>query len=185
MFESIDGVKKSYPLGSVLHYEGDALSSVVVLISGACKAYKVSRDSEIFLYSLDSGAIVSDFGGVALSSVEFTADSEVMIYDFDEVTAMGFSGAIVMLSAAIERNLLLNKALNVGMVFDAVAKVAHFLLNDIDSFNSLKRCVVAERLNISSETLSRVLNKLQKTNAIKIVDKVVFVESEKELLSYL
>lgn len=173
----------NYPKGMLFHYEGTESTRLHFLVSGSCKAYKVSRDSEIFLYELSADSLISDFtmdGVRALSNVEFTADSVVLSVDFDSVKNI-FSEPL--LNATIERNSLLNSCLDIGMVFDAGAKVAHFLLNDVDSFNSLKRCVVAERLNISSETLSRVLNKLQKTNAIKIVDKVVSIKSKENLLS--
>jgi len=187
MFYSVVGVKKFYPCGGVLYYEGDVSSKVIVLVSGACKAYKVSRDSEIFLYSLNPGDVISDFGGIALSSVEFTADSEVMIYNIENLIFKHHTSPYikVILEASIDRNLLLNKALNVGMVFDAVGKVADMLLSDVYLFNELKRKVVAERLNISSETLSRTLNRLLKSNFIEIVDSEVIVLDRDELLSFL
>jgi len=185
MFDGVVGVKKSYPCGGVLYYEGDVSSKVIVLVSGGCKAYKVSRDSEIFLYSLCPGAVISDLGGVALNSVEFTADSEVMIYESDALIDASISNAALLLGHSIERAKLLNKALNVGMVFDAAGKVADMLLSDVDLFNELKRKIVAERLNISSETLSRTLNRLLKSNFIEIVDSEVIVLDRDELLSFL
>jgi CRP/FNR family transcriptional regulator len=188
----------NYSKGTFFHYEGDVSTKLHFLVSGSCKAYKVSRDSEIFLYELGADSLISDFtmdGVCALSNVEFTADSVVLSVEFDSLKN-NFSTSL--LNAAIKRVALLNSCLDVGVVFDAVAKVAHFLLNDVDSFNSLKRCVVAERLNISSETLSRVLNKLQKTNTIEIVNietckmgvpntikKKVVVVDRNELLSFL
>ena len=80
-------ILKSYSKGMLLHYEGDVSSKLYYLVSGSCKAYKVSRDSEVFLYELTGGCFISDFtldGACALSTVEFSSDSVVACIDFNE-----------------------------------------------------------------------------------------------------
>ncbi len=145
---------KKYYKGEILYYEGDELSGYLFLRSGSVKAFKYTSEHEVFLYGLSYG-LISDVGGVALSTVEFLEDSEVLYRDgIDEETIMLESQA---------RLTLINDSFNV-MCYSAIQKVIYFLLNR--DFNSFKNCEIAMMLNISSETLSRVLKKLEKKGSI-------------------
>ncbi len=145
---------KKYTKGSILYYEGDVLDGYLFLRSGSVKAFKYTSEHEVFLYGLSSG-LISDVGGVALSTVEFLEDSEVFY-------SVGLCPD-VLLSETQARLTLINDSFNI-MCYSAVQKVIYFLLNK--DFNSFKNCDIAMMLNISSETLSRVLKKLEKKGSI-------------------
>jgi CRP/FNR family transcriptional regulator len=56
------------------------------------------------------------------------------------------------------------------LVFDATAKVAHMLSNNLEIFNKQKRSDISFMLHIQPETLSRVLKRMVR-NELIIVDK--------------
>jgi len=145
---------RKYYKGDILYYENDKLDGYLFLQRGCVKAFKYAGENEVFLYALNSG-LISDVGGAALSTVEFLEDSEVLLIDKLSSDIVGFESQ--------KRLMLINEAFNI-MCYSAIQKVVYFLLNK--DFNDLKNCDIAMILNISSETLSRVLKKLEKQGFI-------------------
>ena len=72
---------------------------------------------------------------------------------------------------------------NRELVFDATAKVAFMLNQDLEMFNKLKRQEVSFMLHIQPETLSRVLKRLTRNGTIAIENGEVTIENEEELIS--
>ena len=72
---------------------------------------------------------------------------------------------------------------NRELVFDATAKVAFMLNQDLEMFNKLKRQDVSFMLHIQPETLSRVLKRLIRNGTIAIENGEVTIENEEELIS--
>ena len=85
--------------------------------------------------------------------------------------------------------ILLNKThqlqciVNRELVFDATAKVAFMLNQDLEMFNRLKRQDVSFMLHIQPETLSRVLKRLVRNEIIMIEEGNVIIKNEEELIS--
>ena len=67
------------------------------------------------------------------------------------------------------------------VVFDGTAKVAHMLVNELDTFNRLKKHEIAYMLHIQPETLSRILNKLTRNGTIEIVKNSIEIVNLQEL----
>jgi CRP/FNR family transcriptional regulator len=75
----------------------------------------------------------------------------------------------------------LHCVVNRELVFDATAKVAFMLCDDLEMFNSLKRHEISFMLHIQPETLSRVLNKLKRNSIIEIENSKIIVLDKKKL----
>ncbi len=75
----------------------------------------------------------------------------------------------------------LHCVVNRELVFDATAKVAFSLCDDLEMFNSLKRHEISFMLHIQPETLSRVLNKLKRSAAIDIESSNIVILNKKML----
>ena len=73
--------------------------------------------------------------------------------------------------------------MNRELVFDATAKVAFMLNQDLEMFNKLKRQEVSFMLHIQPETLSRVLKRLSRNKTITIENGEVIIINKKELIS--
>ncbi len=73
--------------------------------------------------------------------------------------------------------------LNRELVFDATAKVAFMINQDLEMFNKLKRQEVSFMLHIQPETLSRVLKKLSRNQIIEIDNSDVSIK-DKNALEY-
>lgn len=76
----------------------------------------------------------------------------------------------------------LHCVVNRELVFDATAKVAFMLIDDLDMFNTQKRHEVSFMLHIQPETLSRVLNKLKREAIIEIENSIVTILDKQKLI---
>ena len=83
----------------------------------------------------------------------------------------------------LDKSHQLQGIVNRELVFDATAKVAFMLNNDLNMFNKLKRQEVSFMLHIQPETLSRVLKRLKRNNIIDIVSSKIIILDRNQLSS--
>ena len=160
----------------IIYYEKEVKKELYYLKQGEVKVYKVDRfDNEIFLYNLKDDSLITKISSlnqdiVCFGNIECIVDCEVLIINFDFFSQFCLRHPKTLLklteifaSKAASLECLINREL----VYDGVAKVAYTLVNDFEMFNKLKKQEMAYRLNIQPETLSRILNKLNKRGLIK------------------
>lgn len=179
--------------GDILFYEKDISAKIYYIIKGAIKLYKVDRfDNEVFLYRAEDGTFLFDFALFddsysfgRYSNAEFMEDSLVISIELDEFKKRFFGDLDIFKSLFKEAIMMIKRyecIINRDIVFDGMAKVAHMLVNDINSINRLKKHEIAYMLHIQPETLSRILKKLERVNSImvqkgeiKVLDKQALV----------
>ena len=179
--------------GDILFYEKDLSTKIYYIISGAVKLYKVDRfDNEIFLYRAEDGSFLFDFSMFddsysfgRYSNAELIEDSTILSIELEEFKSYYFNDMNIFNSMFKECVMMVKRyecIINRDIVFDGTAKVAHMLVNDINSINTLKKHEIAYMLHIQPETLSRILKKLERNNSImvqkgkiKILDKQALI----------
>ncbi|MBE0514564.1 Crp/Fnr family transcriptional regulator [Sulfurimonas sp.] len=179
-----------YPKNSILYYENDINDRIFFLISGLLKVYKIDKfENEIFLYHIHKNSLISELTTLddnsihCFSNAEFLDESTVLEVDFTEFKDEFLSKNILnneFINEILLKTQQLHCVVNRELVFDATAKVAYTLQNDLEMFNSLKRHEISFMLHIQPETLSRVLKKLKRNNIIDIENSdVVIIDIEK------
>ena len=178
-------VVKKYPKNSILYYENDTNNKVHFLIEGLLKVYKIDKyDNEIFLYHIYEDAMISELTTIGentiqcFSNAEFTQDSVVLEVDFDALKEEFLCKSILnieFINEILKKTSQLHCVVNRELVFDATAKVAFMLWDDLEIFNSKKRQEVSFMLHIQPETLSRVLKKLSRNDTIDITNSKVTI----------
>lgn len=190
----ISAIKK-YPKDSILYYENDISKKVFFLIEGLLKVYKIDKyDNEIFLYHIHEDTMISELTTTdedsihCFSNAEFTQDSVVLEVDFDALKEKFLSKNILnseFINEILKKTSQLHCVVNRELVFDATAKVAFMLWDDLEIFNSKKRQEVSFMLHIQPETLSRVLKKLSRNDIIDITNsKVTILNYDKLKIIY-
>ena len=170
---------KKFSSNDVLFYERDEQNQIFYLIEGTIKFYKVDRfDSEIFLYQIISNTLIFDISKFShehivscYANAEFTSNSAVLMFDdvkFRELLYENQELMSIVMRESFEMIQQLQCIISRDVVFDGTAKVAHMLVEDLQSFNSLKKHEVAYMLHIQPETLSRILKKLARNETIEI-----------------
>lgn len=182
-----------YPKSSILYYESEVNNHILFLVSGLLKVYKVDKfDNEIFLYHIYENSMISELSSIndedifCFSNTEFIENSVVLSIDFKKFKELFLSKNIltmklieVLLSKTHQMQCIINREL----VFDATAKVAFMLNQDVNMFNKLKRQEVSFMLHIQPETLSRVLKRLSRSGLIEINQGTIEIKKQEELIA--
>ena len=183
----------TYPKDSILYYEDEIKENILFLVDGLIKIYKIDKfDNEIFLYHIYKNSMISELTSInknsiyCFSNAEFVEDSIVLSINFDKFKDMFLSKNILsykLIETLLEKTHQLQCIVNRELVFDATAKVAFMIYNDIQMFNKLKRQEVSFMLHIQPETLSRVLKRLTRNGAIDVDKGEVIILNKNQLES--
>lgn len=140
------------------------------------------------MYNLFHDTLISeitDFEKIGcFANAEFADESEVLEIDFKGFKSLYEHSPQLMLGLLKEfarKAKMMQCIINREIVFDGTAKVAFMLINDLDSFNRLKKQEVAYMLNIQPETLSRILKKLTRNGIITTEENKIMISDESAL----
>ena len=185
--------ESTYSSNSILYYESDANNNLLFLVEGLIKIYKVDKfDNEIFLYHIYKNSMISELTSIkqneiyCFSNAEIIEDSTILSINFDKFKEHFLSKNILtmeLLEILLEKTHQLQCIVNRELVFDATAKVAFMLNQDVDMFNKLKRQEVSFMLHIQPETLSRVLKRLTRNGVILVENGDVIIINKDALIS--
>ena len=169
---------KQYQKGDVLFYEKDSKDAVYYIIDGSVKFYKVDRfENEIFLYKLFSKSLIVNASQLIDNSTVLSIQSA----PFREMIYTNHRLMTKILEESFKMIQQMQCIISRDVVFDGTAKVAHMLINDLETFNALKKHEIAYMLHIQPETLSRILNKLTRNGTIEIDKNNVVILNAQEL----
>lgn len=157
------------------------------------KIYKFDKfGNEIFLYHIYENSLISELSSLkstdisCFSNASFIEDSTILSVNFEKLQEYFLSKNILtneLMQALLDKSHQLQCLVNRELVFDATAKVAFMLKQDLAMFNKLKRQEVSFMLHIQPETLSRVLKKLSREGIINIENGYVAIEDNEKLIS--
>lgn len=189
---SISTVSKQ-PNKSILYYESDISKNLLFLVEGLIKIYKVDKfNNEIFLYHIYKNSMISELTSTnnkeiyCFSNAEFIENSIVLSINFEKFQEYFLSKNILtmeLLEVLLNKTHQLQCIVNRELVFDATAKVAFMLNQDLEMFNRLKRQEVSFMLHIQPETLSRVLKRLSRNEIIQVDLGTVKITNNEALVS--
>ena len=170
---------------SILYYENDSYGKLFFLVSGLLKVYKIDKfENEIFLYHIYADNLISELTSLdhdtiyCFSNAEFMEDSIILEVNYQDFKDNFLSKNILnseFIYEILAKTQQLHCVVNRELVFDATAKVAFMLNDDLKMFNSLRRNEVSFMLHIQPETLSRVLKKLTRSEVIQISNSKVTI----------
>lgn len=185
---SISVVSK-YPKEYVVHYENKENNSLLFLLSGLAKAYKIDKhNNEIFLHYIYKNSLISEISNIkqdtlnSFSNVTLLEDSQILQIDYKRFKEIFLDNGYLyseFINEIILRSQKLQSLINREFIFNSVVKVAMMLHDDLEIFNKLKRAEISLILHIQPETLSRVLNRLKRDNIIDSKNgKIVILDKE-------
>ena len=177
-----------YDKDAILFYETDIKNHLLFLVNGLIKIYKYDKfDNEIFLYHIYPNSLISELSSMTngeiycFSNASFIEDSIVLSIDFLRFKEHFLDNNILikeLMNSLLNKSHQLQSLVNRELVFDATAKVAYMLVQDLKMFNNLKRQEVSFMLHIQPETLSRVLKKLSRDEIIDIENQEVIIKDQ-------
>ncbi|HHD78271.1 MAG TPA: Crp/Fnr family transcriptional regulator [Epsilonproteobacteria bacterium] len=177
-----------YEKESIVFYEGDESEYLHILLDGIVRLYKTSpKGTQVHMHNFAAPEIIALFA--AFEQIPFPATCEFLgegtvgllplskIYDC--MKKVDFS--ISLVSALSKRMKLLANLLHKETIYSTEAKIADIILNNPSVFERLKNNEIASILNMTPETLSRILSKLKKEEIITIKEHVVKILNEDAL----
>jgi len=172
---------------SIIFYEGDKSKYLYCLVSGIVKLYKISSsDKEIILkyfHSHELIAEVANFENIPYpaTSVAYT-DVELIKIDFEKFKDLVYNNpelSFQIQSSLIKKIKNLEQVISSHLVLDAKDRIAKFIYDNPKDFFNIKNIEVAKILNVTPETLSRILRTFKNENLIDMKNKTINKEGLK------
>lgn len=201
LFENLDDnvLKKIEEISSIVKlkkenivfYEGDESRYMYILLKGIIKLYKVtSVDKELVLKYFNENEFIAEVANFEEINYPATAqaftDIEVLKIDFkkfkDEILSNPTLSYMVMKSL-IHKIRNLENIVSMHLVLDSKERVAKYIYENPEDFFNTKNVLIAEILNITPETLSRILRIFKNDNLIDTKEKRVNKDALKSYFS--
>lgn len=168
-------ILKHYTKESILFYEGEQSKYIHILLEGTVKLYKTSPSGkEVYLHHIEAPSVIAMgpalerrvFPATCVFEMEGTVGTLALEKFHMCLDNLDCTVEIIVTMAARLREL--EGRLHKETIFSSEAKVADFIVKHANLFKHLKNNEIASILNLTPETLSRILSKLKKLNIITI-----------------
>lgn len=170
---------------SILFYEGDSSDYLHILLDGQVRLYKTSpKNTMVQLHRLNTPAIIGEYA--CLEQAPFPATCE-FISEKGTVGLLHFTKvmeylkdpifSLALLKSMTNKVMMLSSLVHKETILSSEAKVADLLLSEKEIFNTVKNNEIASILNITPETLSRILSKFKKSHIINSKDNIITVSN--------
>ncbi|ASM37394.1 Crp/Fnr family transcriptional regulator [Campylobacter sputorum] len=186
--ESVSIIKK-YKSGDLLFIEGEDSKWFHLIIKGSVRLFKTKQNgSEIFLHDIMAPSFIAELANLEKipypASARFISNSEVIKIDFEFFKKEFLANehiSINIIKSLSEKLKIMNEVIHNEIILNAEAKVAKQLVENLEIFSLLKNIQIATMLNITPETLSRILSKFKKNKLIEIQKETIKIIDKKAL----
>lgn len=176
---------------NILFYEGEESKYLFLLTKGIVKLYKTSsNDKEIvmkYFHSNEFIAEVANFESIPYpATAQSFTDTEVLKIDFQclkDIIASDPKLSFIIQTSLIRKIRNLENLVSLHIVLDSKERIAKYLYEHTEDFFNTKNIIIAEILNISPETLSRMLRVFKNEGLIDNKNKTVDKEKLRALFS--
>ena len=166
---------KKYTKGSMLFFEGEAPKSLIFLVEGRLKLYKSDpKGNEIVLHRFHPYISIAEIAILEQmpypASAVFETDGKVIFLDLKSITdslASDPTLAFALIRSLARKIKNLEQVINMNLVLDSTARTAKYIMQHEEEFGQLKKNLIAQELNITPETFSRILKKFKALQLIE------------------
>ncbi len=166
---------KTYNAGEIVFYEGDDPGTLYILVDGVLRLYKTDpKGHEFYIHQFVPVSLVGElacFENMKYpATARFITSGKILKIDYKRLENDFFKNPDIcfeIIKSLTRKVKILSNVIHQEMILTSDAKVAKFIINHFDIFNSLKNNEVASILNITPETLSRTLAKFKKQRWIE------------------
>jgi len=176
----------------IIYYEGEEPKYLYILLEGSANIYKTnSKGKQLYIHTINA---VDFLGEVAIfKKIPYPATAEcekkckVLKIDYFNLDN-DFCEKLFFCQELLEslyNRIMYNRIMILMNVIDdgfltSKERVIQFILENVDDFYNAKYTDIAKKLNMTPETLSRVLNKLKEAHYISIEEnhKITIISKE-------
>jgi len=167
--------EQEYARGRMLFLEGERAERLNILTEGTLKVYKSDpRGNEVVLSLFQPVALIAELANLEgipyPASAVFETDGRVVSIDyavFEREFLRDPEISISIIKSLTRKMRALDAVISNGLTMDSTGKVARFICENECMFAQLKQHKIATMLNITPETMSRVVRKFRDSGAIE------------------
>ncbi len=167
---------KKFNAGEILFYEGEKPGILHVLVDGVLRLYKTdTKGHEIYIHQFTPTSLVGELANFENmrypATAKFITKGEVLKIDFEKLEKDFFKNPEIcmeIIKSLTKKVKILSNVIHQEMILTSEAKIAKFIVEHPDIFKKIKNIQIAAILNVSPETLSRIITKLKKEKYISI-----------------
>ncbi len=167
---------KTYNCNEIVFYEGDGPGTLYVLTEGVLRLYKTdAKGNEIYIHQFTPIGLVGELACFENmnypATAKFITNGKILKIDFKKLKKDFFKNPDVcmeIIKSLTKKIKILSNVIHKETILTSEAKVAKFIIENSELFESLKNTQIASILNITPETLSRILTRFKKLNLIII-----------------
>ncbi len=174
-----------YEIGEIIVYEEDAPTYLHLICEGIIRIFKIgAKNEEIVMRDIDAVHLVGEMANIKQigfpASIRALQPAKLAKIEFARLKQEPFFAEAILpvLLDSISDKLNHHVSINIQYTFSRLsvkAKIARYLLENIDQFNSSKRYQAAKTLGIAAESLSRTLKELESQGCIALCDKEIVI----------
>lgn len=167
---------KTYRCDEIVFYEGDGPGTLYVLTEGVLKLYKTdAKGNEIYIHQFTPIGLVGELACFENmnypATARFITNGKILKINFKKLEKNFFKNPDVcmeIIKSLTKKIKILSQVIHKETILTSEAKVAKFIIENSELFETLKNTQIASILNITPETLSRILTRFKKSNFIII-----------------
>ncbi len=164
-----------YKKGTILFFEGDEAKSLIVLIDGVLQVYKTDqKGNKVILHHFFPLDVIAEIVNLEHmrypASAEFETDGKAMVIDYDAFEKEFLKDpevSFAFIKSLSKKIKYLENVIATNLMMNSTARVAKFICEHEQEMKRLKKSYIAADLNMTPETLSRILKKLATLGLIK------------------
>jgi CRP/FNR family transcriptional regulator len=178
---------EKYKKGSIIFFEGEKAKSLIILIDGILQVYKTDqKGNKVILHHFFPVDMIAEIVNLEHmcypASAEFETDGKALIINykvFEQEFLKEPEVSFALIKSLSKKIKYLENVIATNMVMNSTARVAKFICEHGHEISKLKKSMVAADLNMTPETLSRILKKLSTLGLIKKhKDEIVILDKE-------
>ncbi len=167
---------KNYNAGELVFYEGDEPTKLHILIDGVLRLYKTDpKGHEIYIHQFAPVSLVGELANFENmrfpATAKFMTSGTMLKIEYGKLEDMFFKNpqiSMEIIKSLTQKVKILSEVIHHEMILTSEAKVAKFIYEHGELFETVRNNQIAAILNVSPETLSRTLAKLKKNGVISI-----------------
>ncbi|MCD6172920.1 MAG: Crp/Fnr family transcriptional regulator [Sulfurimonas sp.] len=167
--------KRTYEKDSILFYEKEEPTSLILLTDGILKVYKTDpKNNEIIMHRFLPVSLVAEMAileGIPYpASAAFETAGTVIEINYERFKKEFFHDpevALIFFKSLCKKIKYLENVIALNIVLDSTARLAKFLCDARVELTTLKHYDLAKHLHMTPETLSRTFKKLVVLGLVK------------------
>ena len=194
--EDIEEIKqftivKKLKKDEIVFYEKENPAYLHLLIEGVARVYKIdNKGNELIIHKFTPVSLIAELA--SLENMPYPAncamdsDGVILKIEFEKFKKFMKKGDVCfsIMSSLLRKMRYLDGLIQTNLILDTETKIAKFIYENPEAFESLKQHSIASLLNIKPETLSRKLKKFKELGIIENVGSKLKVKDKEKITQY-